>query len=150
MRVPGNVLYNGYMATRELLSAVERAGTTNNRKVIQELEDLEVSAQDRMQHHDAYMNPATHQMQQTIYLATANQGTEDADDMFRMLSQSSPEEIRGRRGGRGLYDGVAGRDAELRDVGLPYRRRSPRGRRPAASCLGGETLEADRVPQAPR
>ena len=94
MRVPGNVFYNGYMATRELLSAVERAGTTNNRNVIQELEGLKVSAQDRMQHHDAHMNPATHQMQQTIYLATANEGTEDADDMFRMLSQSSPEEIR--------------------------------------------------------
>ena len=94
MRVPGNVFYNGYMATRELLSAVERAGSTNNRKVIQELEGLKVSAQDRMQHHDAWMNPATHQMQQTIYLATANSGTGDADDMFRMLSQSSPEEIR--------------------------------------------------------
>jgi len=94
MRVPGNVFYNGYMATRELLSAVERAGSTNNRKVIRELEGLKVSAQDRMQHHDAWMNPATHQMQQTIYLATANHVTEDADDMFRMLSQSSPEEIR--------------------------------------------------------
>ena len=94
MRVPGNVFYNGYMATRELLGAVERAGSTNNRKVIQELEDLKVSAGDRMQHHDAYMNPATHQMQQTIYLATANQGTQDPDDMFKVLSQSGPEEIR--------------------------------------------------------
>ena len=37
MRVPGNVFYNGYMAARELLSAVERAGSTNNRKVIGEL-----------------------------------------------------------------------------------------------------------------
>ena len=54
MRVPGNVFYNGYMATRELLAAVERAGTTNNRMVIRELESLKVSAQDRMQHHDAY------------------------------------------------------------------------------------------------
>ena len=94
MRVPGNVFYNGYMATRELLSAVERAGSTNNRKVIQELEGLKVSAGDRMQHHDAWMNAATHQMQQTIYLATANHGTEDPDDMFKVLSQSAPEEIR--------------------------------------------------------
>ena len=94
MRVPGNVFYNGYMATRELLGAVERAGSTNNRRVIQELEGLKVPAEDRMQHHDAYMNPATHQMQQTIYLATANQGTQDPDDMFRVLSQSGPEEIR--------------------------------------------------------
>ena len=94
MRVPGNVFYNGYMATRELLGAVERAGSTNNHKVIRELEGLKVSAGDRMQHHDAYMNPATHQMQQTIYLATANQGTQDPDDMFKVLSQSGPEEIR--------------------------------------------------------
>lgn len=94
MRVPGNVFYNGYMATRELLGAVERAGSTNNRKVIGELEGLKVSAEDRMQHHDAWMNAATHQMQQTIYLATANQGTQDPDDMFRVLSQSGPEEIR--------------------------------------------------------
>ena len=94
MRVPGNVFYNGYMATRELLGAVERAGSTNNGKVIQELEGLKVSAGDRMQHHDAYMNPATHQMQQTIYLATANQGTQDPDDMFKVLSESGPEEIR--------------------------------------------------------
>ena len=94
MRVPGNVFYNGYMATRELLSAVERAGSTNNRKVIQELESLKVSARDRMQHHDAYMNANTHQMQQTVYLATANDGTEDPDDMFRILSESGPEEIR--------------------------------------------------------
>ena len=50
MRVPGNVFYNGYMATRELLSAVERAGTTNNHAVIKELEKLQVSAEDRMQH----------------------------------------------------------------------------------------------------
>ena len=94
MRVPGNVFYNGYMATRELLSAVERAGTTDNRKVIRELENLKVSARDRMQHHDAYMNPDTHQMQQSVYLATANHGAEDPDDMFKILSQSSPEEIR--------------------------------------------------------
>ena len=94
MRVPGNVFYNGYMATRELLGAVERAGTTNNIKVIMELENLKVSAEDRMQHHDAYMNPNTHQMQQTIYLATANQGAQDPDDMFTVLSQSSPEDIR--------------------------------------------------------
>lgn len=93
MRVPGNVFYNGYMATRELLAAVERAGTTNNIAVIKELEQLQVSARDRMQHHDAYMNPNTHQMQQTIYLATANDAPSEEDDLFRILSQAGPEEI---------------------------------------------------------
>ena len=93
MRVPGNVFYNGYMAMRELLGAVERAGSTNNIAVIKELENIKVSAADRMQDHDAWMNPRTHQMQQTIYLATANTGTEDTDDMFRILSASAPEDV---------------------------------------------------------
>ena len=70
--VPGNVSYNGYMATRELLKAIERAGSTNNVKIIKELENLKVSATDRMQHFDACMDPVTHQLQQTIYLARRN------------------------------------------------------------------------------
>ena len=93
MRVPGNVFYNGYMATKSLLSAIEKAGTTNNHAVIAQLESLRVSAKERMQHHDAWMNPKTHQMQQTIYLATANAASADPDDMFRVLSQTSPEAI---------------------------------------------------------
>ena len=93
MRVPGNVFYNGYMATRELLGAVERAGSTNNIAVIKELENLKISAADRMQEHDAWMNPRTHQMQQTIYLATANSGAKDPDDMFKILSASAPGDV---------------------------------------------------------
>jgi branched-chain amino acid transport system substrate-binding protein len=93
MRVPGNVFYNGYMATSELLKAVERAGTTNNHAVIKELENLKVSAKDRMQHADAWINPKTHQMQQSIYLATANTGTEDKDDMFTILTNSNPADV---------------------------------------------------------
>src|SRR5262245_53532543 len=36
--VPGNVSYNGYMCTRELFRAMERVGSTNNVKIIKELE----------------------------------------------------------------------------------------------------------------
>ncbi|HEY0857773.1 MAG TPA: ABC transporter substrate-binding protein [Albitalea sp.] len=93
MKVPGNCYYNGYMATRELLAAVERAGSTNNLKVIRELEGLKVSARDRMQHFDAYMNPATHQIQQTIYMATYNEQPAERDDIFRMLAQVPPQEV---------------------------------------------------------
>lgn len=93
MRVPGNVFYNGYMATRSLLQAVADEGTTNNIRVIKRLEQLKMSAADRMQHDDAFMNPNTHQMQQTVYMATANTGTTDADDMFRIVSRSSPAEV---------------------------------------------------------
>jgi branched-chain amino acid transport system substrate-binding protein len=78
------------MATHSLLSAIEAAGTTNNHAVIKQLEKLKVSAVDRMQHHDAWMNPNTHQMQQTVYLATANLGDSDKDDLFTILSNSKP------------------------------------------------------------
>jgi branched-chain amino acid transport system substrate-binding protein len=90
--VPGNVFYNGYMVTRETLRAFERAGTTNNIAVIKELERLRVSASDRMQHHAAYMNPKTHQLQQSIYTAKENLDRRDDDDVFRILSCTSPEE----------------------------------------------------------
>jgi len=93
MKVPGNVFYNGYMATHSLLSAIEAAGTTNNHAVIKQLEQLKVSAKDRMQHHDAWMNPKTHQMQQTVYLATANTASSDKDDMFSIVSESTPDSV---------------------------------------------------------
>ena len=70
IRVPGNVYHNGYMATRELLRCVEEAGTTNNIAVIKKLEGRKMSAADRLQHYDAWIDPVTHQCQQTIYMAT--------------------------------------------------------------------------------
>ena len=93
IKTPGNVFYNGYWATRSLLEAVERAKTTNNRAVIKELEGLKISAADRMQHHDAVMNPATHQLQQTIYLATANLASQNPDELFKILSNTAPGEV---------------------------------------------------------
>ena len=68
--VPGNVFYNGYMAMHELAKAIERAGSTNNIKVIKALEGHKMPARDRMQHFDAYIDPVSHHVQQTIYLAT--------------------------------------------------------------------------------
>lgn len=97
MRVPGNVFYNGYMATRELLEAVERAGTTNNIAVIKELEGHRMPAEARMQHHDATIDPDTHQVQQSIYLATANVKADwekNNDAMFKIISVAAPEEVR--------------------------------------------------------
>ena len=89
--VPGNVSYNGYMATRELFRAMERAGSTNNIKVIKELENLKVPAADRMQHYDAYMDPVTHQMQQTIYLARRNMKPADKSDLYEIISWTEPK-----------------------------------------------------------
>jgi branched-chain amino acid transport system substrate-binding protein len=94
MRVPGNVFYNGYMATRELLAAIERAGSTNNIAIIKQLEGHVMAAADRMQHDDAVIDPITHQVQQTIYLATANDEPKNEQDMFKILTQSSPQDVR--------------------------------------------------------
>jgi branched-chain amino acid transport system substrate-binding protein len=91
--VPGNVSYNGYMATRELLRAIERAGSTNNVAVIKQLENIKVSAADRMQHYDAFMDPVTHQMQQTIYLARRNAKPSDNTDYFEVISWSEPKSV---------------------------------------------------------
>jgi branched-chain amino acid transport system substrate-binding protein len=93
IKVPGNVYYNGYMATRELLRAVERVGSTNNIKIIKELENLKVSAKDRMQHFDAYINPATHHMEQTLYMATYNDAPAEKDDIFKILAQAAPQDL---------------------------------------------------------
>jgi branched-chain amino acid transport system substrate-binding protein len=89
--VPGNVSYNGYMATRELLRAVERAGSTNNLAVIRQLEGHRMSAADRMQHFDAYIDANTHQVQQTIYLARRNASPKDNTDLYEIVSWTKPE-----------------------------------------------------------
>jgi branched-chain amino acid transport system substrate-binding protein len=91
--VPGNVFYNGYVATRELLRCVEEAGTTNNIAIIKKLEGRKMSAADRMQHYDAWIDPATHQCQQTIYMASYNDKPAEKDDIFKILSQVPPQEV---------------------------------------------------------
>jgi len=93
IKVPGNVFYNGYVATRELLRSVEEAGTTSNIAVIKKLEGRKMSALDRMQHHDAWIDPATHQCQQSIYMASYNDKPAEPDDIFKILSQVSPQDV---------------------------------------------------------
>ncbi|MYA85512.1 MAG: ABC transporter substrate-binding protein [Acidimicrobiaceae bacterium] len=90
--VPGNVYYNGYMATRTLLEAIEAAGTTNNHEVIKTLEGWRWSADERMQHHDAWIDPDTHHVQQTIYLGTANPDPSDPHDIYTILEAISPDD----------------------------------------------------------
>ncbi|HWA37256.1 MAG TPA: ABC transporter substrate-binding protein [Burkholderiales bacterium] len=93
IKVPGNVFHNGYMATRELLRCVEEAGTTNNIAVIKKLEGRKMAAADRMQHHDAWIDPVTHQCQQTIYMASYNDKPAEADDIFRIQANVSPQDV---------------------------------------------------------
>jgi branched-chain amino acid transport system substrate-binding protein len=93
IKVPGNVFHNGYMATRELLRCVEEAGTTNNLAVIKKLEGRKMTAADRMQHFDAWIDPATHQVQQTIYMASYNDKPAEPDDIFKIQSQVPPQDV---------------------------------------------------------
>jgi branched-chain amino acid transport system substrate-binding protein len=93
IRVPGNVFHNAYMATRELLRCVQETGTTNNLAIIRKLEGRRMSAADRLQHHDAWIDPVTHHVQQTIYMAAYNDKPADKDDIFRILSQIDPKEV---------------------------------------------------------
>jgi branched-chain amino acid transport system substrate-binding protein len=93
IRVPGNVYYNGYVATRELLRCVQDAGSANNLAVIKKMEGRRMSAADRMQHYDAWINPDTHQCQQTIYMASYNDRPVEKDDIFKILSQADPKEV---------------------------------------------------------
>lgn len=69
---PGDVTHAAYLATRALLAAIERAGTTASHAVIGELEKYRASARERMQHDAAYMDPGSHHLQQSIYIARWN------------------------------------------------------------------------------
>jgi branched-chain amino acid transport system substrate-binding protein len=93
IRVPGNVFLNGYLATRELLRVVEETGTTNNIAVIKKLEGRKMSALDRLQHHDAWIDPVTHQVQQTIYMASYNDKPAEKDDIFKIMANVPPQEV---------------------------------------------------------
>ncbi len=93
IKVPGNVFLNGYLATREYLRVVEETGSTNNIAVIKKLEGRKMSAADRMQHHDAWIDAATHQVQQTIYMASYNDAPAEKDDIFKILTSVPPQEV---------------------------------------------------------
>jgi branched-chain amino acid transport system substrate-binding protein len=92
--VPGNVFYNGYIAMRELLRVIEETGGTDNMKIIKALEGRTLSAEDRMQHHDAVIDAASHHVQQTIYLAKGNASPKDDTDYFEILAWAEPETVR--------------------------------------------------------
>jgi branched-chain amino acid transport system substrate-binding protein len=53
-----------------------------------------MSAKDRMQHHDAWIDPETHHVEQTIYLAARNDKPVDPTDYFKILSWSEPSKVR--------------------------------------------------------
>ncbi len=92
--VPGNVFYNGYYAMREMLRVMAEIESTDNIKLIKALEGRTMSAEDRMQDHDAVIDANSHHVQQTIYMATGNDKPRDETDYFKIIAAATPDSVR--------------------------------------------------------
>ena len=89
--VPDNVSCNGYIATRELLRAVERAGTTRSHEVIKALEGHVIK--DNFRKYPSVIREWDHLVGQMLYLARTKKASEMKDkyDMIEMLTAVPPE-----------------------------------------------------------
>lgn len=90
---PGDVTHAAYFATRALLSAIERAGTTDNHAVIRQLENTRWTARQRMQHDAAYIDPVSHHLQQTVYIATWHPRVDHPELGQMILGHASPAQV---------------------------------------------------------
>lgn len=90
---PGDVTHAAYLATRALLKAIERAGTTESHALIRQLENYRESARERMQNDAAYMNPASHHVQQSIYIARWNPAAKNPEEGIEILGSIPPERV---------------------------------------------------------
>lgn len=91
---PGDVTHAAYLATKALLTAIERAGTTDNHAVIRQLENYKWTAQERMQDDPAYMDPVSHHVQQSIYIARWNPRVDHPERGMEILGHFSPQQVR--------------------------------------------------------
>lgn len=91
---PGHVTTSAYLATKALLSAIEKAGTTDNHAVIRQLEKYRASARERMQDADAYMDPVSHHLQQSTYAATWHPMTDHPERGIEILKHLPPDQVR--------------------------------------------------------
>jgi branched-chain amino acid transport system substrate-binding protein len=90
--VPDNVSANGYLATRELLRAIERAGTTRNHEVIKALEGHTIK--DNFRKYPSTIRPWDHLVGQMIYLARTKRESQMQErwDMIEMIADIAPEQ----------------------------------------------------------
>lgn len=88
---PGDVTHAAYLATKALLAAIQQAGTTDNHAVILQLENYKASARERMQGAPAVMNPLSHHVQQSIYIARWNPGARRPEQGIEILGHIPPE-----------------------------------------------------------
>jgi branched-chain amino acid transport system substrate-binding protein len=89
--VPDNVSCNGYLAARELLRAVERAGTTKSHDVIKALVGHVIK--DNFRKFPSVIREWDHLVGQMLYLARTKKESEMKDkyDMIDMMSAVPPE-----------------------------------------------------------
>lgn len=90
--VPGNIYYNGYMATKVLLESIKKLETTDNHALIGYLEKWRSSKKERMQDFDAYMDQKNHHVQQAVYVVKTKKEKEKGD-IFEIIKKIRPEEI---------------------------------------------------------
>jgi branched-chain amino acid transport system substrate-binding protein len=93
IEVPDNVSSNGYLATRELLRAVERAGTTRSHEVIKALEGHVIK--DNFRKYPSVIREWDHLVGQMLYLAKSKKPGEMRDkyDMIEMIADLPPEQV---------------------------------------------------------
>ncbi len=93
---PGDVVQAAYLATKALLTAIQRAGTTDNHAVIRQLEQFRWNAAERMQDDPAYMDPVSHHVQQTVYIGRWNPHAARPRDGIEIIGHISPAQARDR------------------------------------------------------
>ena len=93
IEVPCNVSSNGYIAMREMLRAIERAGTTRNHEVIKALEGHVIK--DNFRKYPSRIREWDHLLEQMIFLARAKRPDQMKDkyDLIELIAELPPEQV---------------------------------------------------------
>jgi branched-chain amino acid transport system substrate-binding protein len=93
IEIPDNVSCNGYLAARELLRAVERAGTTRSHDVIKQLEGHVIG--DNFRKYPSVIREWDHLVGQMVYLAKSKKPSEMKEkyDLIELIADLPPEQV---------------------------------------------------------
>jgi branched-chain amino acid transport system substrate-binding protein len=93
IEIPCNVSSNGYIAMREMLRAIERAGTTKNHDVIKALEGHLI--RDNFRKHPSRIREWDHLVEQMIFLAKAKKPDQMKEkyDLIELVADIEPAKI---------------------------------------------------------
>jgi branched-chain amino acid transport system substrate-binding protein len=97
MPIPENNTYQGYIGTRTMLRAVERAKSLKTNDIIRALEGHTIY--DNMKNFPTYIRPWDHQFVQEVYIARAKTAKEakDSTDFYEVIgSMKGPDIVRSR------------------------------------------------------